>query len=114
MLECIKVITADIDVLAIDILWFLVMLFIGHNDGGRLHACKHAGIALAEELETLALGYQVHFIGNHSLEFCYIELPFVIETLGKVPVQQFYFTAIGHNVSVSFVYVCYHRFVDYF
>ena len=100
MLQRIQIVTADVDIITIAVLWLAIVLVVRANNGETLLGNKHTGITLAQEVEALVLLNNVDFIANQCTELLQVKITLIIEAAAKVLFQQLHFATIHLHIFV--------------
>jgi len=108
MFQPIKVITADIDILAVCIFGLAVMLQIGLNYSRGINRSQQLSITLAQEVQIIPLFGYLDFLFYQGLKLLNIKLPLLVKTLSEMLVKNLYLLAIRFYSLIRCQYIFYH------
>ena len=108
MLKCIQIITTDIYILAILVLWLSIMLLVGTNECSGVHVGKHTSVVLAQPVETACFVSNGSSSRQCSLESLYVKFAVSMEALREVLLQRIHFFLSRYCISVVIHYIFYH------
>ena len=108
VLQGIKVVAADIDVLAVAVLGQGVVFVVGADDGRGVHVGQHARVVLAQEGEAGGLVSHLGVAGQRGLEALDVELPVGCEALWEEFVQGLHLPLSGMSRLIGCDDVFYH------
>ena len=108
VLQGIQVIATDINIFAILVFGFRVMLHIGHYHRCGIYRSYQVGIILTQEVERIPFALHIHLVTQHFLKTLQIERSIGSETSCKVLPQSRQLICMGLHVLIVFQYIFYH------
>ena len=108
MLQRIQIITTDIYILAILVLWLSIMLLVRTNERSGVHVGKHTSVVLAQPIETACLIRNGSSSRQCSLESLYVKFAVSMKALREVLLQRIHFFLSRYCISVVIHYIFYH------
>ena len=110
MLQRIKVVAGDIDILALRILRLLIVLLVRHHDRRRLQRSQKPRIVLAEKFQLVALVRNRHLIAQPRLQLLQIKRPVAIEAHPEMLLQNLQIRPIRRRLLILLHRIFNHRF----
>ena len=108
MVQGVQVVAADVDVLAVLVLWHTVMLHIRANHCRGIQRRQHTGITLTQEVVASAFASHIHLGLNSLTELFKVEFSVTIEALREIFPQTFHFSADRRYFPILFGNCSYH------
>ncbi len=101
MFKRVKIVSADVYILAILIFRQLVMCFVRHNHSSGVERGQHTGIALAEEPKFIPLIRNFYLIFQIFPKSFYVESSICMKTGREVFTQNLQFFRTGNYSTIS-------------